>query len=331
MKYGLFALLVVGLLGQLGCGSGESGQQGPAAEAPKVSVAVEEAGDNCEFGGVSIAVGDEDPKYVCDPSPGADGGGGVNGTAGADGATGEDGEVGGPGQAGADGAVGAPGNEGAAGAPGADGAVGAPGNEGTVGAPGADGAAGNAGNDGTDGVKPVTTVTPLVMGEGTHLCHSAGGYRVVVTTGADVQSFDVCHGPPASGETCGDAIEVTAGGTWTGQTTIGTTDNYDPKKGSGCPFISGSSGDRVYVVTPSVNTKYKFTVTPEGNFNPIIFSRTDCAATACVAGTRLEGAGMPEVVTFNALAGQSIFTIVDGDFTAGSVRGNFKLTVDIVP
>jgi len=132
--------------------------------------------------------------------------------------------------------------------------------------------------------------------------------------------------PPVD-STCLNAMDVTAGGVFENQTTVGAGENYDAlPNGMNCPNGRFSGPDRVYVVEPAVQTNYTVRVVPVGNFDPFIYVRTDCSATACVAGTVLNGAGEPESLTFNAVGGVKSFVIVDGEL--GS-EGAYQLTVTI--
>ncbi|MFU8802447.1 MAG: hypothetical protein ACNA8W_01440 [Bradymonadaceae bacterium] len=98
MRYYL-AVALIGALGLVGCASsegpqGSTGAQGPEGPAPDVSIEVETAGENCEFGGVRVTIGNEDPFFVCngeDGSPGAPGNDGDHGDKGDKGDEGDDG------------------------------------------------------------------------------------------------------------------------------------------------------------------------------------------------------------------------------------------------
>ncbi len=137
--------------------------------------------------------------------------------------------------------------------------------------------------------------------------------------------------PVSGGNTCADAVDVTAGGVLAAQTTTGYTDNYDAGGGTGCNAARFSGNDRAYVVAPAVATQYKVTVTPTGNYNPMLYARTDCAAKTCVAGTQFNGKGVFETISFTAQPGAPVFIIVDGDITSGVSHGNFELKVEILP
>ncbi|MBA2662299.1 MAG: hypothetical protein H0U74_08385 [Bradymonadaceae bacterium] len=137
--------------------------------------------------------------------------------------------------------------------------------------------------------------------------------------------------PGLVGDTCADAFNVTAGGTWANQTTTGYTDSYSAKAqgNSGCPVALVSGPDRVYSVSPAVATSYQVTVVPTGTYDPLLYVRLDCAANACIAGTKFNGPGQQEQVSFSVAAGQTAFIIVDGDglTIGGQTHGDFTLTV----
>lgn len=129
------------------------------------------------------------------------------------------------------------------------------------------------------------------------------------------------------GDTCEDAIDVTAGASLTGQTTVGATDNYEASfSGDNCPNARFSGPDRAYVVQPATQTTYTVQVLPEAGFDPSLYVKLECAQEACVTGTVLNGAGVQESVTFDAPAGVPTFIIVDGEQFS---EGMFDLNVTI--
>lgn len=131
---------------------------------------------------------------------------------------------------------------------------------------------------------------------------------------------------PTVGDTCEDAIDVTEGGVWTGESTIDMTDQYDPSMND-CSGTNFSDNDRVYVVAPQEDRDYEIRVEPvTSDFDAMIYVRHDCSAEECVAATRLNGAGEPETLTFEATGGIDNYIIVDGEI--GST-GNFDLMVTV--
>lgn len=132
----------------------------------------------------------------------------------------------------------------------------------------------------------------------------------------------------APGETCDVAIDVTAGGTFDGQTTVGLEDDYDASAtADNCPAGSASGADIVYVVTPNSETTYTFTVEPQdASFDPFIYLRDDCAIATCLDGTVLNGPGTRESLEYTVSAGQTVYVIVDGELVT---EGPFSLEVDV--
>lgn len=131
-------------------------------------------------------------------------------------------------------------------------------------------------------------------------------------------------------DTCEGAIDVTAGGTFTG-TTVGETDNYGPfSAANGCPTGGLASGPEVvYSFTPTANTTYDLVVTPDdASYDPMLYILTDCANDSlCAAGTVLNGAGVAESLReFQAVANTTYYLIVDGE---GLSSGAFTLEVTI--
>lgn len=129
------------------------------------------------------------------------------------------------------------------------------------------------------------------------------------------------------GDSCEDAIDVTAGASLTGQTTVGATDDYEASfSGDNCPNARFSGPDRAYVVQPATPTTYTVQVLPEAGFDPSLYVKVDCSQEACVTGTVLNGEGVQESVTFDAPAGVPTFIIVDGEQFS---EGMFDLNVTI--
>jgi hypothetical protein len=156
----------------------------------------------------------------------------------------------------------------------------------------------------------------------------AGPDDMGVDMSADVGvDMNVDMGQPLPGDICATALDVTAGIVLDSETTIGYTDDYEATlDDTGCPNGQFSGPDRVYVVNPATQTTYTVTVEPQGNFNPMIYVREDCAQTECLAGTIFGSAGQNESLDFDAPAGQDTFIIVDGELL-GDDSGDYRLTV----
>lgn len=134
---------------------------------------------------------------------------------------------------------------------------------------------------------------------------------------ADAQppAIDAGPAPDAANTTCQAPVDISAGGTFAGQSTVGATDKLSPPSGNGCPAGGLNSGpDIIYVVSPPSDTLYEITVTPgNGSFDPMLYAMTSCDFdTGCSAGTILNGPGSSEQITFTA-GSQDVYVVVDGE------------------
>ncbi len=121
-------------------------------------------------------------------------------------------------------------------------------------------------------------------------------------------------GPGSDGDLCATAIPISAGQTIDNQTTVGATDDYEARaRDEGCPNNVASGRDRVYLFNSPVAGNFRVTVVPEASFDPAIYVRLDCASLVCVTGTVLNGEGVQESVTFDAIADTDYYLIVDGE------------------
>jgi hypothetical protein len=129
------------------------------------------------------------------------------------------------------------------------------------------------------------------------------------------------------GDTCAQAPDVSAGGTFAGQSTETAVDDYAPS-GSGCPTGGAASGrDVAYLLQPAVATSYTVRVTPlasSPSFDPMLYAVSTCGGVGCLAGTVLNGPGQPEEIALTVGAGQTAYVIVDGELAS---RGAFELQV----
>ena len=138
---------------------------------------------------------------------------------------------------------------------------------------------------------------------------------------------DAKNGSTLEGDSCETAIDVTDGAALVGESTVEMNDNYDPALGAdNCPGTNFSDRERVYVVAPVETTIYEVVAEPEDSFDLMLYAREDCAVDACVAGTRFNGAGGMETISFEVAGGESVFIFVDGEI--GHV-GEFDLMVTI--
>jgi len=146
----------------------------------------------------------------------------------------------------------------------------------------------------------------------------------------DMGMEDMDPGPVVGADTCAMARDVTGGGTFPDQTTLGLTDDYEASASeNGCPNGRISGPDAAYVVTPMMTTRYRVTVTPEdGSFDPLLYARTACTDVVCLAGTVFSGPGDPENIEFEVAGGQSAFIIVDGEILSS---GRYTLDVQVIP
>lgn len=134
------------------------------------------------------------------------------------------------------------------------------------------------------------------------------------------------------GDTCDQALDVSAGGVWGAQSTLRAQDDYDSLPfDDGCPAGRGTGRDLTYVLRAPISTaSYNITVEPvEPNFDPMIYLRTDCDQSVCLDGTVLNGPGQPERITGLRLERSDVvFVIVDGEALS---NGSFTLTVEKMP
>lgn len=132
------------------------------------------------------------------------------------------------------------------------------------------------------------------------------------------------------GDTCELARDVTAGGTFLGQSTRApATDTYGPM-GAGCPSGGAASGrDVAYLVRPTLATSYRVRVVPSAatpTYDPMLYAVRTCGGAGCVAGTVLNGPGAAEEITFAVVADETVYIVVDGELASS---GDFDLTVTL--
>ncbi len=130
--------------------------------------------------------------------------------------------------------------------------------------------------------------------------------------------------PATSGETCDAAVDATSGGTFAGDTTDVDDDYSTSASDDGCPSGQASGGDLVYSLAPAVETTYSIRVEPDGNFDPFLYVKADCAAAECVDGTVLNGPGTMESLTVTVPEGATYYVVVDGELLS---EGAYTLTV----
>lgn|SRR5690554_6251012 len=131
----------------------------------------------------------------------------------------------------------------------------------------------------------------------------------------------------ADGKTCDTAIDITAGGLWDNQTTVGANNDYNAPYGAvGCPGAPYTGDDQVFVLAPQTTTTYNLTITSQdAAFRPVVYIRADCTQTECIAGSMLD----PTVIYLNGIevpGGERYYVIVDTHTT--SREGAFSLSVE---
>jgi hypothetical protein len=107
-------------------------------------------------------------------------------------------------------------------------------------------------------------------------------------------------------------------------TTFGANNDLDP--GQSC-FTSSQStrgADVVYQFTPGDTQVYNITVTPFADYDMSLFITTDCSTIANCSGRDVTGAGSPETLLINLIAGTTYYVVVDG---FGRDAGDFSISV----
>jgi hypothetical protein len=122
---------------------------------------------------------------------------------------------------------------------------------------------------------------------------------------------------------CAGAIDVGAGGTFTGSTQAAHND-YDPGSG-GCTGFSETGPDVAYRV--SLQAGDRLVASLDAPWDSALYVLTDCGspASSCAAGS---DSGNPEHVDFTAMSAGTYFLIVDG---YGTAAGAFLLDVRVSP
>jgi cysteine-rich repeat protein len=137
-------------------------------------------------------------------------------------------------------------------------------------------------------------------------------------------SPSVCAPIPA-GDTCGNAIPITANGMVTGSLDMFNND-YDPGD-QGCTGFAEAGNDVAYSVMLGAGQVLNATLSPSSGQDLALYVLTDCASpdTSCVAGADTGG---DESVTYTAATDQTVFVIVDG-FSTTDTTGMYSLDVNV--
>lgn len=131
---------------------------------------------------------------------------------------------------------------------------------------------------------------------------------------------------PIPNDTCMGAVDVTAGGVFSGDTTNAMGDYTPITSGlGGCTGFTAASRDVTYSVNLQAGERLQASLA--ATWDSSLYLVTDCADTqnSCVAG---QDNGNPEEVDFTAMNAGTYFIIVDG---FASARGPFDLSVTISP
>ncbi len=153
----------------------------------------------------------------------------------------------------------------------------------------------------------------------------AGGSRDAATDGSPGEDAAADAGTPldATPMDCALATLRFTGGPLP-QMTSGSGDDFDTGGGDGCPFPSVTGPDRAYALISELGAgTYRVRVEPVGgvSWDPIVYVRSSCDATDCLAGSNLNGTGEGEQVDVELADGEIVYVIVDTDITSGDPGG----------
>jgi hypothetical protein len=160
---------------------------------------------------------------------------------------------------------------------------------------------------------------------------ATGDYFLVVDayrSTAGRYQLDVMLNPvPIVNDTCGGAIDVTAGGTWSGDTR-NARDDYTPVASAGgasCTGYTAAGHDVTYAVRLGPGERVRARL--DAAWDASLYLVTDCArpGDTCVEG---DDSGHPEVVDYTSPSGGTYHLVVDG---YGAGRGPFDLEVRVSP
>lgn len=129
---------------------------------------------------------------------------------------------------------------------------------------------------------------------------------------------------PLPYDTCEGALPLLVGVPVAGDTTL-AADDYQPACGGSDP----GGADVVYAFTAPATHRYRFTLTPEPGFDPVLELFTACTASAqaCLEGADQGARGDPEVLTESLTAGETLYVVADG---YSRQVGRFTLEVEDV-
>ncbi len=143
------------------------------------------------------------------------------------------------------------------------------------------------------------------------------GYVVNVNCSGSTCSSAACGAQ--TNDTCPDAVDVTASGTYVGSFDD-ISDNYDCNG-------TGDGGDAAYAVTLSAGQTLSATLT--GSADTVLSLGTSCDANSltCTQHSDSGTSGDPETVTYTASSDETVYLIADGYWSSAS--GDYTLDISI--
>jgi hypothetical protein len=110
--------------------------------------------------------------------------------------------------------------------------------------------------------------------------------------------------------------------------TSGTTTNVATLSSSGCTGYSSPGPDLFYAVSMPASSTFTVTLTPDSDFDPMLYLFTDCAApeATCVAGSDIFGSSAVE--TLIVIPATDTLLLIGVDSFLASEVGAFTLTVE---
>lgn len=116
------------------------------------------------------------------------------------------------------------------------------------------------------------------------------------------------------------------------QMTNGSGDDFNPS-GDDCPFAIATGPDRVYALVPSLGVgTYRVTATPVADdWNPMIYTITDCTGDMCIDGSNLNGVGEADSMDI-VIEDEStiVYVVVDTALTGDINGGPFMLSAELL-
>lgn len=107
-------------------------------------------------------------------------------------------------------------------------------------------------------------------------------------------------------------------------TTFGMANDLDPGQSCFTSTQSTRGADVVFRFTPGDTQVYNMTVTPFADYDMSLYLTTDCSTIVGCIGRDIGGAGSPETILHNLIAGTTYFIVVDG---FGGDAGDFAFSL----